>query len=110
MQDLLFVGFNSRVVALEKADGRVVWEWKSPKGSGYAAVLVDGARLFVSVDGYTYSLDPLSGATLWGNALPGMGTGVPCLATVGGSTGTWSSLAQEALRAQSSANSAATTS
>jgi hypothetical protein len=48
---LLFVGFNSRVVALRKPNGQVVWSWKSPKGSGYVAILLDANRLWLSIDG-----------------------------------------------------------
>ena len=55
---LIFVGFNSRVVALDRRSGRLVWDWTSPKGSGFVAVLLDVDRLIVSVQGYTYCLDP----------------------------------------------------
>ena len=63
--DLLYLGFNSRVLALDRETGEIVWEWKSPKGKGsYVAVLVDGDRLMVSVQGYTYCLDLYSGAQI----------------------------------------------
>lgn len=91
---LIFVGFNSRVVALDRSTGRLVWEWKSPKGSGFVAVLLDGDRLIASVQGYTYCLDPNSGIELWSNPLSGMGVGIPCLASAHGSTLAWSTLAQ----------------
>jgi outer membrane protein assembly factor BamB len=84
LEQLIFVGFNSRVAALNRDDGTTVWQWHSPKGSGYTTVLLDGDRLIVSVDGYTYCLDPLSGTAIWFNELPGMGTGVPTLASVRG--------------------------
>lgn len=100
IQDLLFVGFNSRVAALSKTDGHMVWEWKSPKGTGYSAVLVDGNQVFVSVDGYTYLLDAFTGTERWRNLLPGFGTGVPCLATAGGGTSAYSGLGEECVRAQ----------
>jgi len=103
LDDLLFAGFNSRVVALTKADGQVVWEWKSPKGSGYVAVLVDQARVFACVDGYTYALDALTGATLWLNPLEGRGTGVPCLATAGAGSSPQSPLAEDYNRRNSAA-------
>ena len=32
--DLVFVGFNRWVVALDRYSGEIVWEWKSPKASG----------------------------------------------------------------------------
>ncbi len=108
ISDLLFVGFNSRVVALHKIDGRLVWNWKAPKGSGYAAVLVDGHQLFASVNGYTYSLDPFTGQERWGNTLGGMGTGVPCLASATGGTTAYSPLAEEQVRAQAHSSASAT--
>jgi outer membrane protein assembly factor BamB len=89
LQDLLFVGFNGRVVALERRSGELVWEWKCPKPSSQmVAVLVQGERIYASSAGYTYCLDALNGEQLWGNTLKGMGTGVPCLATAeSGSSG-----------------------
>ncbi|HEX3869905.1 MAG TPA: PQQ-binding-like beta-propeller repeat protein [Pirellulales bacterium] len=83
---LVFVGFNSRVVALDRETGEVIWTWKTGRGSGFVAVLLDGDRLIASVQGYTYCLDPLTGGQLWYNPLKGMGTGVPCLASVRGTT------------------------
>ena len=106
ISDLLFVGFNSRVVALNKTDGHLVWEWKTPKGSGYAAVLVDGSQLFVSVDGYTFALDPYTGAQRWSNGLKGTGTGVPCLASASGGTAAYSPLAEDELRSRSNTTAA----
>jgi hypothetical protein len=82
LQDLLFVGFNGRVVALERSCGELVWEWKVLKPTGrMIAILVDGDCVFASSDGYTYCLDALTGQQLWYNPLKGMGTGTPCLAT-----------------------------
>jgi outer membrane protein assembly factor BamB len=80
--DLLFVGFNSRVCALHRETGELVWDWKSPQGSGFVTLLFDVDRLFASVGGYTYCLEPSTGAQLWFNPLKGMGIGTPCLATV----------------------------
>ncbi|HEV3137228.1 MAG TPA: PQQ-binding-like beta-propeller repeat protein [Pirellulales bacterium] len=86
LADLVFVGFNSRVAALDRHSGELVWKWKSPKGGGFAAVLLDGDRLIVSMQGYTYCLNPLSGDSLWFNPLTGMGVGLPCLASARGNT------------------------
>lgn len=84
LSDLIFVGFNSRVAALHRRTGRRMWDWRSPKGKGYVTVLLDGDRLIVSVIGYTYCLDALTGRELWSNELEGMGTGVVSLASVRG--------------------------
>ncbi len=86
LSDLVFVGFGKRVVALHRDTGDVFWQWTAPRGSGYAAVLLDGDRLIVSVMGYTYCLDPATGTSMWSNDLQGLGTGVASLASVRGST------------------------
>ena len=85
-EQLVFVGFNSHVVALDRDSGELVWQWKSPAGSGYVAILLDGDRLIASVQGYTYCLAPDDGRLLWENRLAGLGVGVPCLASLRGST------------------------
>ncbi len=92
--DLVFVGFNSRAAALHRETGEIVWQWKSPKGSGFVALLLDGERLIASVRGYTYCLNPLTGAQLWTNAMTGFGSGVPCLSSFRGSSLGASLLAQ----------------
>lgn len=100
--DLVFLGFGSQVVALDRETGAVVWSWKSPKGrSGHVAVLLDGDRLIVSVNGYTYCLDPLSGMQLWYNPLKGYGVGIPSLASLSGNSG---SAAAAAIIAQQQRN------
>ncbi|MGA2255531.1 MAG: PQQ-binding-like beta-propeller repeat protein [Thermoguttaceae bacterium] len=84
MNELIFVGFNSKVVALHRDSGKLIWQWKSPKGSGYVTLLLDGDRLIASVMGYMYCLDPANGNQLWFNELSGFGTGVASLASVRG--------------------------
>jgi outer membrane protein assembly factor BamB len=84
--DLVFVGFNRHVVALNRETGAKVWEWKAPQ-RGYPALLFDGDRLIVSMNGYMYCLAPATGDLLWENNLPGLGMGVSCLASARGSSG-----------------------
>jgi outer membrane protein assembly factor BamB len=84
LENLIFVGFSSRVVAIDRDTGALVWQWKSPKGSGYTTLLLDGDRLIVSIMGYTYCLVPATGQVLWFNELAGLGVGVPSLASVRG--------------------------
>ncbi|QDT45058.1 Outer membrane protein assembly factor BamB [Gimesia alba] len=80
--DFLFVSFNSRVLALDRDTGKLLWSWKAPKGrSNYVSILVDDEQLFASIDGYTYCLDPYTGRQIWFNALKGFGYGIPTLAT-----------------------------
>jgi outer membrane protein assembly factor BamB len=85
--DLVFVGFNKRVAALDRDSGAIVWEWQAPKPwatTGYLTMLLDGDRLIVSVNGYIYCLDPECGEQLWNNEMVGFGTGVTSIASVRG--------------------------
>ena len=76
---------NRRVIALDRADGHVVWEWKAPKGSGFVSLLLDGDRLMVGVSGYIYCLDPTYGQVVWENPLKGYGSAVSLIVSVNGS-------------------------
>lgn len=87
IQDLVFVGLNGRVAALDRSCGEIVWEWNSPKPRrGYVNILVDKNILIAGVNGYIYGLDPKTGDQLWFNELKGYGLGVTSLATVYTST------------------------
>jgi outer membrane protein assembly factor BamB len=86
LEDLVFVGFNRRVVALDRFSGEIRWTWKTSSGSGAVAVLVDGDRLIACCQGYTWCLDPLTGREVWKQPLKGFGVGVACIASVRGST------------------------
>jgi outer membrane protein assembly factor BamB len=82
---IVFTGFNKRVAALSLTSGEVLWDWVCPKGSGYVSLLLaDDQHLIVSAVGYTYCLDPLTGAQRWFNELSGYGTGVASLVSSGG--------------------------
>ncbi len=82
--DLVFVGFNRRVAALERRRGDLVWEWKAPNGLSYVSLLLDGDMLIVSVNGYMYGLDAATGRERWYNEMKGFGTGVAALVSVNG--------------------------
>ena len=85
ISDLVFTGFNRNVAALDKRTGVIVWQWKAPRGRTYVTLLLDGSVLIVSVDGYMYGLNGLTGEELWRNEMTGFGTGVASLASVNGS-------------------------
>lgn len=106
LDDLIFIGFNRRVVALDRFDGRVIWDWKAPRGTGFVALMLDGDRLIASVNGYTYCLDPLFGQEVWRNDLPGYGTGVPSIISVRGQSNS-TGPAAEVARQQAAAAAAA---
>jgi outer membrane protein assembly factor BamB len=103
MEDLVYVGFNRRVIALDRYTGDIKWDWKSPKGSGFPSILVDGDRLIVSIQGYTYCLEPITGAMVWENELKGFGTGIPSLASVRGSSSGQSAAAKKSQADQQAA-------
>lgn len=86
VNEVLFVAFNRRVIALDRETGADIWAWQAPQGHGFVALLLDGDRLFASVSGYTYCLDPLTGEQLWFNPMEGCGYGIPTLVTARGST------------------------
>lgn len=85
LSDLVFTGFNRRVAALHRTTGDIVWQWKADEGMSYVTLLLDGDLLVVSVDGYMYGLEALTGVQLWSNPMPGWSTGVASLASVHGS-------------------------
>ena len=88
LTDYVYLSFNSRVIALDRYSGEVIWQWKAKKGrSSYVAVLLDGDRLIVSISGYTYGLDPMTGDELWFNPLKGFGYGTPTLCSLHGNSG-----------------------
>jgi outer membrane protein assembly factor BamB len=104
--ELVFVGFNRRVVALNRDTGELIWTWKAPNGTGFPAVLLDGDRLIVSVNGYTYCLDPITGEQYWENTLPGLGMGTASIASIYGNSGSTAAAAIIAQQSQQSAHSA----
>ncbi|MCR9243903.1 MAG: PQQ-binding-like beta-propeller repeat protein [bacterium] len=101
--DLIFVGFNRRAAALNRDTGDIVWEWKSPKGSGAVAMMLDGERVIAAVNGYTFCLDALTGRQVWMNEMKGFGMGVTCLTSFRSSSMASSMLAQHQSQAQANA-------
>jgi outer membrane protein assembly factor BamB len=85
IDSILFVGLNSRVAALHRNTGEIVWKWRAPRPMrGYVSLLLlDGHRLIASVNGYTYCLDARTGEQYWSNELTGFGWGVTSIAAVG---------------------------
>ena len=101
--DLIFTGFNKRVAALDRRTGEIVWQWTAHTGSSYTSLLLDNDRLIVSVHGYMYALDALTGRQLWFNEMPGFGYGVASLTSVNGSSSHHLSAAAAAAQAAAAA-------
>lgn len=106
IHDLVFVGFNSRVAALHKETGTIVWQWRAskPRQGGYVTILHESGLLIIAVSGYMYGLNPETGEQLWYNEMSGFGTGVTSLATIAQST---TSQEQAAAAADAAARAAA---
>lgn len=107
LADMIFVGFNRRVIALDRYTGEIAWDWKAPKGTGFVSLLLDGDRLMASINGYLYCLDPIYGQEVWSNPLKGYGVGTTSLASVHGSTSTGPSAAVIEQQRQAAAAAAA---
>jgi outer membrane protein assembly factor BamB len=101
IEDLVFVGFNKQIIALDRYSGEKVWDWKASKGTGFPAMLLDGDRIIVSVQGYTYCLEPTTGSEVWFNELKGYGTGIANIISINGSSSKDSSA--QAITAQAAA-------
>jgi len=107
LSDLVFTGFNRRVAALHRLTGQIIWQWKAPKGSCYVSLLLEKDILIVSVDGYMYGLDPLTGGQLWDNPMTGYGTGVTSLVSANGIGSSSLHLAAAQIAAQQASSSSA---
>ena len=108
-ENLIFVGFNRRVAALDRHSGKLVWHWKARKGNAYVSLLLEDNVLVVAVDGYIYGLDPSSGAQLWFNEMSGFGTGVTSLVSAHGAASNTAILSAAAAAAAQAASQSSTT-
>jgi hypothetical protein len=50
-ENMVFVGLNGRVVALDRDSGKIRWRWQATKSGGYMTLLPDRDRLIVSAGG-----------------------------------------------------------
>jgi outer membrane protein assembly factor BamB len=81
IDQLIFVGLNGKVAALDRETGEIVWS-KRGMQSGYVTLLLDADRLICSANGYVYCLDALTGRQLWYNPLTGYGCAPAALVSV----------------------------
>jgi outer membrane protein assembly factor BamB len=76
--DFVFVGLKSRVTALGKNDGQIVWTTQLPGGlgTGFVTISCDDRYVFACANGQISCLDLFSGRLLWTNGLEGHGYGI----------------------------------
>lgn len=79
--DLLFVGINGHVIAINKGDGSEVWRTKLKSGS-ITVVSSDHSRIYAAASGHLFCLDKATGEQIWTNSLKGLGYGT-CIIDVG---------------------------
>jgi outer membrane protein assembly factor BamB len=80
--NLIYLGINGSVIALEKTTGSQVWS-TTLKGSDFVNLILDENRLYATTKGEIFCLDPGTGKILWQNPLRGMGHGLVCIAAPG---------------------------
>lgn len=80
-EQAVFVAFNSRVFAVDRSDGAILWRWEVPKGGDFVTLLPDADRVIVCCDGYLWALRAVDGTELWSQPFKGEGTGFPVLAS-----------------------------
>lgn len=83
--DVIFMGLNSRVIALNKDNGQALWDTKlgGVLGDGFITLNSDSRHVFAFCKGQIYCLDALSGAIVWTNELKGYGYGIASICIPG---------------------------
>jgi outer membrane protein assembly factor BamB len=77
--DLLFIGTNGYVAAVQPADGQELWRTRlgeglfSATGHEDVCVLQHEGRVFAGCYGHLFCLEAASGQILWHNELKGLG-------------------------------------
>ena len=89
--DRVFVGIKGSVLALNRADGSILWQTKL-KGIDYVALVSEGEEVFGIVYGEVFCLDASTGAIKWHNPLRGWGTSLASLLIPGGQNDTQGNL------------------
>jgi outer membrane protein assembly factor BamB len=80
--NLVFVGLNGSVAALDSSTGTRIWVTKL-KGSNFVNVLHVLNELYATTKGEVFCLDPATGQIRWHNPLKGMGMGLVSIAAPG---------------------------
>ena len=83
--EVIFLGLNSRVIALNRRDGQILWSTPlgGILGDGYVSLNADDQQVYVYAKGQMYCLDVVSGRVLWNNELKGFGYGIGSICVPG---------------------------
>ncbi len=103
--NLVYVGLNGSVAALDRSTGMQVWATKL-KGGDFVNVMQAEDEIYATTKGEVFCLDPGTGQIRWHNPLKGMGTGLVSIAGPG-IQGNQASLVQKHRRDQEMAAAAA---
>jgi len=106
---VIYLGIKGRVIAMEAATGRRLWEQRL-KGSDFVNVVVDGDCVYASTQGEIFCLDATSGAQRWHDPLRGYGLGMVCIAGKGIASNEALLVASERARQQAAASASASSS
>ena len=91
-KDLLIIGCNGYVSAINAGNGQELWRTKLREGimggsrGNEVSVLIDGDQIYAGCYGRIYALSTATGKILWDNDLKGMGYNDVALARQGTST------------------------
>lgn len=95
--NVLYIGTNRIVAALDQQTGEELWRTRLSRGSGHpVTIVIKDQKLYVGCYGHVYALDKRTGDILWENTLPKMGYYTVLLAMEGATGGT----AQDAVAAE----------
>jgi outer membrane protein assembly factor BamB len=86
----VYIGVKAHVVAVDKNDGRTLWQTKlkggAVSGDRFVSLLVAEGRVYARSYGELFCLDSGTGQILWKNALDGLGYDIASIAIDSGST------------------------
>ena len=85
----VYIGVKGHVAAIDKSDGRTLWQTKLKSGavSGhrFVSLLVEQTRVYAHTHGELFCLDADTGRILWNNPLDGLSYDIASIAVEGAS-------------------------
>ena len=83
----VYIGVKGHVAAIDKKDGRTLWQTKlkhgAVSGHRFVSLLVDETRVYAHTHGELFCLDAETGRVLWNNPLEGLGYDIASIAVEG---------------------------